>query len=93
MKLVEQLNLILKLDINENTIAKTKKPSELIKMISYTSVLLKAVIGQNDLSLKHMLKKIKRRKTSAIIVKKITNFIFNIPSDYYRLMHRQQLAL
>ena len=91
--MAEQLQLILRLDINETVIAKTKKPSELIKMITYCSVLLKAQIGQNDLSLKHMLKKIKKRKTSTIILKKITNFIFNIPSDYYRLLHGQQLSI
>lgn len=81
------------LEINENTIAQAKKPSELIKMITFVSVLLKPSVDQKDLPLRRILKKIKRRKTSTIILKKIKNFIFNIPSDYYRVLHPQQLKL
>lgn len=88
--MTEQLVSLLSLEITEARISKTEKPSELIKLLTNVSVLLKPTIDQNDLPLKHILKKVKRRKTSTMILKKITNFIFNIPSDYYRVLHKEQ---
>lgn len=95
IQLVEQLKLLLDLNVSDFILVQFKKPSDLTKAIGTCPDLLKVDPFLKDILLNEQIKKakLKKRKTSALILNKILNFIFNIPSDYYRMTHPRKLLL
>lgn len=92
-KLCIQLREILNLNINESFANECTCVRDLIFLISTCKKPLKINKLYKDITLWQMLSKHKISKYQFLekLFKKIMNYIYNIPSDYFRILHPKNL--
>ena len=87
--------IILRIQLPDGILSTEKKPQDLINFISTCDHRLRVTSDFDDIKLREMIKKkkIKSIPLDDLILKKLTHFIYNIPSDYYRLLHPRKLEI
>ena len=87
--------MILKLNIPTGVISKHKTPKEFIDYASTCSKVLRVDPDFYDISLNQMIENNEIGKIGFFkdIKKSALNFIFNIPSDYYRLKNPKKYKI
>jgi len=88
-KIIEQLNYILSITLPEKSMVEWRTLEDLLNVISVCDVLLQSKVEFDD----DRILAERRMKEFRPNLKTMKNFIVNVPSDYFRVLHPKYKAI